>query len=525
MAKTIKQLEEELSKVSGDTRRAYDILYGTSKQNDSGLYRQLASAKNTLKKKGLFEYAKVQAEDSISNLEPRIRAAEVEYKKFQDQKNALNKELKAAKTEESTKKTNAAIAKGAANVYTDALDELSKAELGLEGYKGNEKYIDAYNKAQGAYDTLTKAGVAPKVALPQAKIEIPPLPSDPEKDGEDVKEPSLNEFITTITDPKNKQLLIDVQKDLAKNFDYKGPTDGSPSTSLLTSIQKAYETRGTLPEAWRGTDFRTFLSSPNLDGTGGTESGTGGGQYDPYGSLQVWDKTKTKIELNALYQDLFERDATDKEVNSIYAKIDKKQKDQKATVTKYKMINGVRTAVTTPGFNQGQFVTDLVKNTQEYKDTVDKKTKQKESVDLLATQTLQGVADKNGITLSPDQLETFSLRVKKGEDVSIVGNDIRKLAAIGRPDNVKKLLESGVDLSTIYSPYKDVLAQTLEINPNGITLNDPALRMAIGPDKEMSLYDYQRALRKDPRWQYTDNARQTVSSGLTQVLRDFGFQG
>jgi hypothetical protein len=435
MAKTIKQLEEELSKVSGDTRRAYDILYGTSKQNDSGLYRQLASAKNTLKKKGLFEYAKVQAEDSISNLEPRIRAAEVEYKKFQDQKNALNKELKAAKTEESTKKTNAAIAKGAANVYTDALDELSKAELGLEGYKGNEKYIDAYNKAQGAYDTLTKAGVAPKVALPQAKIEIPPLPSDPEKDGEDVKEPSLNEFITTITDPKNKQLLIDVQKDLAKNFDYKGPTDG------------------------------------------------------------------------------------------IYAKVDKKQKEQKATVTKYKMINGVRTQVTTPGFNQIQFVTDLIKSTQEYKDIVDKKTKQEESKTLVSAQTLKGVADRNGITLSPEQLDTFTLRIKKGEDISLIQNEIRKLAAIGRPDNVKKLIESGVDLSTIYSPYKEVLAQTLEINPNGITLNDPALRMAIGPDKEMSLYDYQRALRKDPRWQYTDNARQTVSSGLTQVLRDFGFQG
>ena len=217
--------------------------------------------------------------------------------------------------------------------------------------------------------------------------------------------------------------------------------------------------------------------------------------------------------------------ATDKEVNSIYAKIDKKQKDQKATVTKYKMINGVRTAVTTPGFNQGQFVTDLVKNTQEYKDTVDKKTKQKESVDLLATQTLQGVADKNGITLSPDQLETFSLRVKKGEDVSIVGNDIRKLAGIGQPDSIKKLIDSGIDLSIIYSPYKNILAQTLEINPSSITLNDPTLRMAIGPEKEMSLYEYQRSLRKDNRWQYTDQARSEASDVATTVLRDFGFMG
>jgi hypothetical protein len=69
------------------------------------------------------------------------------------------------------------------------------------------------------------------------------------------------------------------------------------------------------------------------------------------------------------------------------------------------------------------------------------------------------------------------------------------------------------------------MASVLEINPETINLNDSVLRSAIGPDKEMSLYDYQKMLRKDPRWQYTNNARETVSSGLTQVLRDFGFQG
>jgi hypothetical protein len=32
-------------------------------------------------------------------------------------------------------------------------------------------------------------------------------------------------------------------------------------------------------------------------------------------------------------------------------------------------------------------------------------------------------------------------------------------------------------------------------------------------------------LRKDPRWQYTSNAREDVSTAALQVLRDFGFQG
>jgi len=525
MAKTVEQLQEELAKVSRDTRRAYDVLHGTSKQFDYGLLRELASAKNTLTKKGLFESARVEAETAIKTLEPKIRAAEIEYKKFQEQKNALNKELKTLKTAEQEKKTTAATAKGAANIYTDALDELNKADLGLEGYKGNEKYIAAYTKAQQAYDALTKTGVAPKVALPQPKIVIPVVEEQTKlgPDGKPVKEPTITEFIATITDPKNKQLLIDVQKDLAANFGYKGPVNGSPSKDFMPALQKAYTDRAGLPEAWRGTDFRSFLASPGVEGTAGT--GTSG-KYDPYGTLAVWDKTKTKSELTTLFSNLgIDRDPTDKEVNSIYAQIDKKQKEQKATVTKYKMINGVRTAITTPGFNQSEFVTDLVKGTQEYKDIVAKKAKQEESKNLVAAQTLRGVADKNGIALSPEQLDTFASRVNKGEDISLVGNDIRKLAAIGQPDSVKKLIESGIDLSTIYSPYKTVLAQTLEINPNSISMNDPTLRMAIGPDKEMSLYEYQRALRKDNRWQYTDQARSEASDVAKTVLKDFGFMG
>jgi hypothetical protein len=531
MAKTIEQLQEELGKVSAQTRRAYDAL--NSKERDGrfyvGLYRRLDIAQNTLKKKGLFESARIEAEETIAELEPKIKEAEAEYKKFQEQKNALNKELKAIKTAEQEKKTKAAVAKGAANVYTDAIEELNKADLGLEGYKGNEKYIAAYTKAREAYNTLTESGVTPKVVLPQPKIAIPE-PEEETKlgpDGKPIKEPNITEFINTITDPKNKAQLIDVQKDLAANFGYKGPVDGSPSTNFIASLNDAFVIRGRLPKAWQGADFRTFLASPDVAGTAGKGTGTGdGSRYDPYGTLAVWDKTKTKAELTTLFDNLgLDRDPTDKEINNIFAKLDKKQKEQKATVTKYKMINGVRTAVTTPGFNQAEFVTDLVKNTKEYKDIVAKKATQEESKILTSAQTLRNVADKNGITLDQDQLDSFTDRIKKGEDVTLLANDIRKLAAIGQPDNIKKLIEQGVDLATVYDPYKKLMSSVLEVNPNSIPLNDPTLRMAIGPDKEMSLYEYQRELRKDNRWQYTNQARTEASDAARTVLKDFGFMG
>jgi hypothetical protein len=69
------------------------------------------------------------------------------------------------------------------------------------------------------------------------------------------------------------------------------------------------------------------------------------------------------------------------------------------------------------------------------------------------------------------------------------------------------------------------MASILELNPESIPLNDPTLRTAIGADKEMPIYEFQRQLRKDARWQYTNNAREEVSSAALGVLRDFGFQG
>jgi hypothetical protein len=41
----------------------------------------------------------------------------------------------------------------------------------------------------------------------------------------------------------------------------------------------------------------------------------------------------------------------------------------------------------------------------------------------------------------------------------------------------------------------------------------------------MNVYDFKKALRKDNRWQYTEQARKDVSSATLDILRDFGFQG
>lgn len=153
-------------------------------------------------------------------------------------------------------------------------------------------------------------------------------------------------------------------------------------------------------------------------------------------------------------------------------------------------------------------------------------------------QTLQSIAKANGFTIKDilpgistattgGDLETAVLqKLALGEiDINRVAQDARILASQGQPQYVRNLLNQGYDLENVYAPYKNQMAAVLEINPDQIDLNDPTLRSAITDKGDMNLFDFKRQLRQDNRWQYTQSARDEVSSGAMKVLQDFGFQG
>lgn len=147
-------------------------------------------------------------------------------------------------------------------------------------------------------------------------------------------------------------------------------------------------------------------------------------------------------------------------------------------------------------------------------------------------QTLQNIARSNGFTMADiipggsNEQQVLQNIATGAIDINRIAQDARRLAAQGQPQYVRDLLGQGYNLDQVYAPYRQTMANILEIDdPNQISLNDPTLRMAITDKGDMNLYDFKKALRQDNRWQYTGTAKQEVSNAALSVLRDFGFQG
>jgi hypothetical protein len=284
----------------------------------------------------------------------------------------------------------------------------------------------------------------------------------------------------------------------------------------------------------------------------GTQATTGGLDADTWLLLQLQQDPEYKAELDKVkFTDpaLFQRQADKKLYEDAIAAAGNdvtKLAEVEATTTYGRGLKDLKDAIETARLAAGAELTDLEVNTlaQEAYDKgldrernsfnafLDQKFKfsaegaKGKAGEQLAE--LQKVAAANGLDLQKafgTQLPTWFASINKGESIDTYKKQIRDVAKIGMPQNIASLLDNGIDLDAVYSPYKNVMASVLEINPESITLNDPLLRSAITGEKELPIYEFQRQLRKDARWQYTNQAKEEVSDVALKVLRDFGFQG
>ncbi len=355
--------------------------------------------------------------------------------------------------------------------------------------------------APGLYDTSFGASSSSKKGKPEANAQA----------------------LYNMSDPERKRYALAL-----KAAGYKVPTTGKRS-SVLMLADALNEAESLAQAASMRLGQTVTLDQYLIDQAENLASTAKGGskKYSPYATQVVYDPTKAKSTINDVVNDLLGREATVEEIKLYSDKLNKKQSAKGSrSITTYEMIDGVRTARTTGGLDEVQFLTNIIQKSPEYKKAQAAKEQVKKSKEAGYVDVLAKTAMANGLNINQfADANQWATRIAAGEPIETFKQTIRNAAKLGLPDNVKNLVDQGIDLDTIYSPYKQTMASILEINPDTISVNDPILRKAIGPDKEMSIYEFQKTLKQDPRWQYTNNAREDVSSSVQRVLKDFGFMG
>lgn len=140
-------------------------------------------------------------------------------------------------------------------------------------------------------------------------------------------------------------------------------------------------------------------------------------------------------------------------------------------------------------------------------------------------------ARKNGLNLSSQQLSAFVRRGAMGEQsVDDAKAEIRKMYLKGAYPAWSDYIDRGMDPYEIAAPYRTEMANLLEVDPESIGFDDPLMQKAMqgvddkGQPATVPLWQYKQMVRKDPRWQKTDNAYETYTNVGTELLQMFGFR-
>ena len=105
--------------------------------------------------------------------------------------------------------------------------------------------------------------------------------------------------------------------------------------------------------------------------------------------------------------------------------------------------------------------------------------------------------------------------------------EIRMKSASAFPAYAEQI-NNGVSVDSLSSAYKGAIANTLEVDPDSVTYNNPYLRralQAVGPDGKptvVPVWQFERDLRSTKEWEYTDNAIAYTDNVSMRVLRDMG---
>ena len=140
---------------------------------------------------------------------------------------------------------------------------------------------------------------------------------------------------------------------------------------------------------------------------------------------------------------------------------------------------------------------------------------------------LRSYAKAFGIKYTDADYNRWSSEIFSGTTTANdIQSKIRQDSASAFPVYADKIL-SGTSVDSIGSAYKSSVANILELDADSIDFNEPLLRKALqytqdGKPAVMPVWMFEQELRQDSRWQYTNNARESVYNAIYQVGTDMG---
>jgi hypothetical protein len=256
-------------------------------------------------------------------------------------------------------------------------------------------------------------------------------------------------------------------------------------------------------------------------------AGLGGPQvsYNEYATK----KDEADSDLNRFFMDYVGRPASEDELNKYYKELRAQEKKNAQVTTQTETDSGgISKRVT----GEGQLDEADIQQIQR---KIAGKALDGSDIDIVlkggsgaaqAVNSTLAYAKRYGVTLSnKDALKYVSASLQNNENDTKAIN--AKLLAISKAtySNLSDVLSEQVDLDDLSANYKYTMRQILEIPENQIDVLNPTIQMALknnGNKGAMNLTEFERALKQDPRWGKTNNARETASTYANSILRNFG---
>lgn len=142
---------------------------------------------------------------------------------------------------------------------------------------------------------------------------------------------------------------------------------------------------------------------------------------------------------------------------------------------------------------------------------------------------IEQLAYDYGVDVSDQQMQQWISGVLSGQMTIDTLTAYVKDMSKSKYQGMTGLIDAGMNIRQIASPYLQTYSQLMEVDPNAVSLSDPAIARALqgAPNKQgqiesQSLWSFEKSLKKDPRWLKTKNAHQSMTDLALRIGQDMG---